>query len=210
MNALLLLVLDPVCLVALSGCALLTGETLEFSAQPATVSENAQETAQYDLVGVEAREINRTVDVLGQERRIVATNHVATYERDLAVTTTEAVGTVVLVSTPQMSVAGQSVNPVGSMGPESVLRTLGAGQGIGDLSRQGNRTVTVLGEEATVTDFDGTTTVAGQDVDVTVHFLQVPHEGDYVIGLAVHPAVMSADQAGVDAMFEGIEHTGSE
>ena len=210
MNRRLLAVVALVGLVALSGCALLTGETLEFSAQPATVSESAQETAQYDLIGVESQEINRTVDVLGQERRIVATNHVATYERDLAVTTTEAVGNVVLVSTPQMSVAGQSVNPVGSMGPESVLRTLGAGQGVSDLSAQGNRTVTVLGEDATVTVFGGTSTVAGQEVDVTAHFLRVAHEGDYVIGLAIHPAVMSADQAGVDAMFEGIEHTGDE
>jgi hypothetical protein len=174
------------------------------------VSESAQETAQYDLVGVEFQEINRTVEVLGQERRIVATNHVATYERDLGVTTADAVGNVVIVSTPEMSVAGQSVNPVGSMGPESVLRTLGAGQGVSDLSAQGNRTVTVLGEDATVTVFGGTTTIAGQEVDVTAHFLRVAHEGDYVIGLAVHPAVMSPDQAGVDAMFAGIEHIGSE
>ena len=50
---------------------------------------------------------------------------------------------------------------------------------------------------------------AGQDVDVTVHLLQVDHGGDHVIALAVHPTLISAEQAGVDAMFEGIEHTGS-
>lgn len=210
MNRRLLAVLALTGLIALSGCALITGETIEFSAQPATVSEDAQSSAGYDLVGVEARTVNRTVDVIGMERTVRATNHVATYERDLAVATSGAVGTVAVVSTPQMSVAGQSVNPVGSMGPRQLLTTVSAGQGgLSEVERRGNRTTTVLDRNATVTVFDATTTYAGQEVDVNVHVLRVDHGGDHVIALAVHPTLISAEQAGVDAMFEGIDHTES-
>lgn len=211
MNRRILAVLALAALITLSGCAFLTGGTLEFTAGQASVSEDAQEAAQYEHVEFDTQAVNRTVEALGQERTVKATNHIATYERDLAVTTTDAVGTVILVSTPQMSVAGQSVNPVGSMGPRQLLETVTAGQnGFSDVSESGNRTMTVLGEDATVTVFDATTEYGGQSVDVTVHLVRVAHEDDYVIGLAVHPSVMTAEQAGVDTMFAGIEHTGSE
>lgn len=174
------------------------------------MSGDAQDEAGYDLVGVTAQTVNRTVDVLEMERMVSATNHVATYERDLAVATTGAAGTVVVFSTPEMSVAGQSVNPVGSMAPRQLLTAVSTGQGgVSNVEKRGNRTVSVLGGAATVTVFDARRSVAGQEVDVTVHLLRVEHGDDHVIGLAVHPSVLSAKQAGVDAMFEGIEHTAS-
>ncbi|MDZ7850318.1 MAG: DUF6517 family protein [Halodesulfurarchaeum sp.] len=211
MNRRTLAVVALAALVALSGCALLTGETLEFTADAATVSETAQQDAQYELVGVESQSINRTVEALGQERTIEAENWIATYERDLAIATTDAVGTVAVVSTPQMTMAGQAVNPVGKMGPRQLLDTVAAGQaGFSDATFRDNRTVTVLGEDATVSVFDATTEFAGQEVDVTVHLFRVAHEDDYVIGVAVHPSVMTAEQAGVDTMFAGIEHPDSE
>ncbi|MDR5655770.1 MAG: DUF6517 family protein [Halobacteriota archaeon] len=197
-------------LVALSGCALLTGGTLEFSAGPATVTEDAQSAAQYDLVGVDTQSINRTVSVAGQERTVEATNHIATYERDLVVTTSEATGTVVVVSTPQMAVVDRPLNPVGSMSPRQLLEAVAANRAdLSDVAVRDNRTTTILGENATVTAFDATTEFGGQSVDVTVHLVRVAHDGDFVIGVAVHPSVMTAEQAGVDQMFEGIEHTGS-
>ncbi|MEF8772466.1 DUF6517 family protein [Halodesulfurarchaeum sp.] len=211
MNRRIVAVLALTALIMLSGCALLTGETLEFTAGQASVSDEAQQTAQYELLEMDTQSINRTVEALGQDRTVKATNHIARYERGLAVTTTETVGTVVVISTPQMNVAGQSVNPVGSMPPQQLLETVAAGQdGFSDVSQRENRTMTVLGEDATVTVFDATTEYGGQSVDVTVHLVRVTHEGDYVIGLAVHPTLISGEQAGVDTMFGGIEHTGTD
>lgn len=204
------LTLALVGLVALSGCALLTGETLEFAAGPATVGEDAQSAAQYDQVSMESPTINRTISVAGQERTVRATNHVVTYERDLAVTTTQATGTVVVLSTPQMAVVDQPLNPVGEMGPRQLLETISAGQAdLSNVAVSENRTVPVLGENATVTVFDATTTAGGQEIDVTVHLVRVAHDGDFVVGVGVHPSIMTAEQAGVDRMFQGIEHTGS-
>lgn len=207
MNRRVLVVLGLVSLLALSGCALLTGETLEFSAEPATVTEDAYTASSYEEIDLEAQSVTETVELLGQERTIQATNYVATYERDLAITETDAAGTVVVLSTPEMSVAGQALNPIASMEPKQVLDTITATHGdISEATVSDERTATVLGEEATVTVFDAETEVAGQTVDVTVHLVQLTHEGDLVVAVGVHPAIMDHEQAGVDTMFEGIEH----
>lgn len=201
-----LAVVALVALLSLSGCTLLTGETLEFSANAATVSDDALLEAQYDPLGVENQSISRTVDALGQERTIKATNRIATYERNVSVAGADAIGTVVVVSTPQMIVAGQAVNPVGKMSPRQLLGTVSTAQtGLSNVTFRDNRTVTVLGEDATVSVFEATTG-AGQEVDLIVHIVRVPHGEDYVIGAAVHPAAMTAEQAGVDTMFTGIQH----
>ncbi|MFB6110219.1 MAG: DUF6517 family protein [Halodesulfurarchaeum sp.] len=201
------LTLALVGLVASSGCALLAGGTLEFTAAPATVSEAAQSAAQYELSRMQSPSINRTVSVAGQERTIRATNHLAVYERELAAGPVRATGTVLVLSTPQMTVFGQSLNPIGEMSPRQLLEAVAASRaGLSNVAIRGNRTVPVLGETATVTAFEATTEFGGRQVDVTVHLLRVAHEGDYVVALAVHPSVMTAEQAGVDRMFRGIEH----
>lgn len=199
-----------VVMVALSGCALLTGESLEFEASQATVSNSAQDGAGYQEVSVEPETVSRNFSVAGQEREVRLTNWVASYERDLAVTTSPAPGTVAVFATPEVSVAGQTLNPLGSMSERELLdMVVQQYDGLSDPSEQGTRTITVLGEETTVTAYAATVTYQGQDVDVLLHLTKVKHEGDFIVAVGVHPAVMSADQAGIDTMFGGIEHSGS-
>lgn len=196
-------------LVTLSGCALLTGETLEFEAEPATVSEEAWSEASYEEVGVEEEVVNRTFTVAEQDREVSLTNWVATYERDLGLAESPAPGTVTVLSTPEISIAGQTVNPLGRMSDRELLETLlQRYDAISGVEQQGTRTVTVLGDEAQVTTFASTVEYRGQEVDVTIHLTSVTHEGDIVVGVAVHPEVMTPEQAGVDTMFEGTVHSG--
>jgi hypothetical protein len=210
MNRRTLLSLAIVAMVTLSGCALLTGETLEFEASPATVSDSAQEDARYDEVSVESDTASRTFSVAGQEREVRLTNWVASYERDLEVTTTPAPGTVAVFATPEVSVAGQTLNPIGTMSEQELLElVVQQYEGLSDPTEQSTRTITVLGEETTVTTYAATVTYQGQEVDVLLHLTRVKHEGDFIVGVGVHPALMSADQAGIDTMLRGIEHSES-
>lgn len=202
-----LAVLGLVTLVTLSGCALLTGDTLEFSATKATVSDSATAEAGYEEVSVEPRTINQSFTVADQERDVRVTNWVATYERDLVVGTTPAPGTVAVLSTPEISIAGQTLNPIGSMSDRELLdRLLEEEGGISDVTHDGTRTATVLGTETEVEMYQGTVEYEGQQVDVTIHLTRVNHGGDYVVALGLHPAAMNADQAGIDTMLTGIEH----
>ena len=198
-------------MVGLSGCALLTGETLEFEASQATVSDSALGQAQYEEVGIEQKTVNRSFAVAGQEREVRLTNWVASYQRDLGGTASPAPGTVSVLSTPEVSIAGQTLNPIASLSPRELLdNILQQYSGISDISQAGTRNVTILGAERTVTSFTGTIEYEGQEVDVRIHLATATHEGDVIVAVAVHPEMIPPDQAGVDTMFQGIEHTGSD
>lgn len=200
-------VLAVAAMVALSGCAVLTGETLEFSASKATVSDSAVEQAAYDEIAVEQKPVNRTFTVAGQEREVSLTNWVASYQRDLAVTTSPAPGTVTVLSTPEINIAGQTLNPIGTMSDRELLDTLLENyEGISDVSQEETRQIQVLGQSTDVTTFSAVIDYQGQEVEVTIHLTTVKHEGDVVVGVGVHPAVISSEEAGVDTMLSGIQH----
>ncbi len=205
-----LAVLGLLMLLTLSGCALLSSDTLEFNASQATVSNSATADADYEEVSVERRTLNRSFTVADQERFVQVTNWVATYQRNLTVGTTPAPGTVAVLATPEVSIAGQTVNPIGSLSDRELLDRLLEGQAVTGVNRVGTRTESVLGTETDVVTFEGTIEYEGQQVDVTVHLTRVNHGSDYVVAVGLHPAAMSPEQAGVDTMFAGIEHEESD
>ena len=196
-------------MMALSGCAFLTGGPLEFAASKATVSDQAQQSAGYEEVSVEAQNRSQSFSAAGQERDVKLTNWVATYERDLGIATSSAPGSVVVLSTPTVSIAGQTLNPLGSMSHREVLnQVLQQYGGLSDVEERDTKTMTVLGEDSEVTTFSANADYEGVEVPVLVHLTTVEHEGDIVVAIAVHPEMLSEDQVGVETMFGGIEHDG--
>ncbi|MFC6757611.1 MULTISPECIES: DUF6517 family protein [Haloarcula] len=66
--------------VVSSGCVgLITGETVEFEANNATVEEDARSSAGYELNNSSEQSITRDVEFLGQERTIRIVNQVSRY-----------------------------------------------------------------------------------------------------------------------------------
>ena len=160
--------------IAAAGC--LGGEdgTYEFDAEPARVPEASLSEAGYGGEEPEPFEVERTLEVAGIERRVSATTWVARYEN------AERASSLLVASTPNATVAGQSVNPLVRADDAELLRRLleggadvddggdgggggveggdGGGGGVeggdvDDLEEVGTRTLTVLGTETTVTTF---------------------------------------------------------
>lgn len=205
-----LVVLALAGLVALSGCALLTGETLEFTAEKATVGDQTLSETGYEEVAVQEQTVNRSFSVAGEQREVRLTNWIASYQRGGS-GSAPTPGTVTVLSTPEVSVAGQTLNPIGQLSPRDLLDQVLRGYGdVSGVEQQSSRTVTVLGQETNVTAFDATILVEGQEVPVTIHLTTVNHEGDYVVAVGVHPQALSPEEAQVDTMFRGIEHSGGE
>jgi len=211
--------------VALAGCAGEDG-SYEFDAEPAEVPENAYVDG-YTGSDPESYTIDREFNVTGVNARVTATTWVARYSNP---TTQSAL---FVASTPNASVAGQSVNPLVRVeGADLIQRLLnqinqrdvGGGNAdieTDDIESRGEETRTILGEETTVSVFAttinaeiegaGNSTGSVEDIPVLLYIATVQHtaadaDSEDVIAMAgVHPEqVDQSDQ--LLSMMEAVEH----
>lgn len=208
-----ILVVAVLALIATVGCVgLVVGDGVEMDGEPAGVSDEALAETDFRFAEYQAIHLNETVDVLGNERQINATSHAMIYERtsNLERFDRETGGFVVL-STPDVSVGDRSVNPAARMSHRELVEEF---QGdlesevgeLGNLSEVSNRTEPVLGYAATVSVFETTTMVEGEEVSLYVHVTTVKHENDLVVAIGVHPEALSQQAPEIHRLMRGIEH----
>jgi len=199
-------------LVVTSGCAgLVTGDTVEFEASDASVSENVLESTGYELQNSSSQNITRDVTVVGQERTIRVENQLTDYSKavDFGPLGEFETARFTVLSTPGATVAGQTLNPAADWSNRRVVEQVASQSGdIDNIQHESNRTTQSLGETRTVTEFSGTTTVAGQEVNMVLHVASFEHEGDVIIAVAAHPERID-ETDNVDTLLAGIEHSGN-
>jgi len=208
-------------LMGLAGCSGVTGD-LDFTAKPATVEQAVAADAGYELQETTPIEINESVDVAGETREINITTWTSGYQSDT--------GPFIVLSTPNVEIAGQSLNPLARLsGSELVGRLLeeaGGGDAISDLEPAGETEITVFGESATVEEFTATLQAsAGSggesggnlpagaengELPIRLYLLSVTHEGgddnsDVVFALTFHPQERG-DPETIYTLFESLQH----
>lgn len=199
-------------LMMTSGCiGFLTGsEPLRFSAEPAAVSGSAAEDAGYEYNGTRELTVNRSFDVGGQERRVVATNRIADYTKSVEIGPLgdAEVGVFNVVTTPAVEVAGRTLNPIGSYSNARLVEFVQQQySGLGDIQRVNDRNITIQGTETTVTKFSATATVEGQEVDVFVYVTKYRDGDDFVVAVGVYPQQLeSQEEPNVFSMMQAIDH----
>lgn len=197
-------------LVALTGCVdLVMGNTPTFESSEANVSESALEESGYQASASETQNVTRNVSAAGQERTVRVTNHVTQYNRSMSLGPfgDQELGRFVVFTTPEVDVAGQTMNPAADWSERRILEEVATEYAsLDDISHEDNRTVSVLGSERSVEQFSGTTTIEGSEIDVFIHVTKFQHEGDVVVGIGVHPQQLPEEQNRQDLLFEGIEH----
>ena len=200
-------------LVLSSGCLGFLSGPVSFSASKATVSENALEETGYEEARVTSNEVTRTFSVADQSKNVTVTNWVSMYERsvDLPVAGSQRAAVFSAFSTPEVSILGQSFNPVEDYSNRELAEL--AQKQYGSLSigeSAGTRNVQMLNQSAEVTKFNGQATLAGgETIDVYVHVTKVKHDGDYVVAVAIYPQRLDGEQQKVDALLKGLEHNSS-
>jgi hypothetical protein len=195
-------------LVALAGCGMLTVD-LSYAASPATVGDATLDETGYEESNVSEQAVNREFSAAGQTRNVTVTNHVAMYERsvDLPVVGERRAAVFGAFASPEVSILGQSFNPIEDYDNRDLAglaQNQYSGLTIGD--EVGSRNVDVLNQTATVTKFDGEASISGTTVDVYVHVTKVKHDGDYVVGVAIHPQALDGEQETVDELLASLEH----
>ncbi|MFW6316923.1 MAG: DUF6517 family protein [Halorubrum sp.] len=207
--------------VAVAGCTGGEDGSYDFDADPARVPSESASAAGYEGEEPESFTIEQEFDVAGVNAQVSATTWVAGYEnRDN--------GSALLVaSTPDASVGGQSVNPLVRADDAELIRRLleeAEERGIGgegtevqadEIESRGSETRTVLGEEVEVSILETTIDAevdAGdgeadsvEDVPVFLYVATVQHEDDVIALIGVHPTAVDARDS-VLSLMEQVEH----
>lgn len=205
--------------VGLTGIAGCVGENgkIQAAASPAEIPEG--DRAGYEANGPEAIKIDRPIEVGGISRDVDITTWTAAYASP------DGQASVFLVSTPDIKVAGQSLNPLARLsGADLIARVVdeGLGRAGGDLSlkeieQQDEIAVTTLGSERTVQLFSAvletgnTGSVGGiegaqsGEIPINLYLLSITHGEDVLLAVGFHPEGVDASED-ILSLIEGIEH----
>ena len=213
MNRSLLALLAVLALVLGAGClGMVFGDGIEAVASPAEVEQDAVDDTGFEYDQADTIEIDETVEAAGQERRILITNHVRTYQQtEGAMGLDQQTGAFVVLSTPDVTVARQSVNPLTRMDHRELLgefedeleSEVGSFE---DVRKVDERTEPILGTDATVTTFAADTEMQGQTVTLHIHLTTVTHEGDVILAMGIHPEAFQHQASEVFELMNDIEH----
>lgn len=203
---------------ATAGC--LGGEdgSYEFDADPARIPADARDDAGYEGSEPEEFIIERDVEAAGVSAHVTASTWTATY------TNPDRQATLAVASTPNATVAGQSVNPLVQAGDAELIRRLleraseeGADVEVNDFEEQETETRPILGTETEVTTFRATVSAdngasgggsdgsSTEDVPVQLHLATVQHEEDVIVLVGVHPVPVDERET-VLSLMENTEH----
>ncbi|NUB92104.1 hypothetical protein HT576_13865 [Haloterrigena sp. SYSU A121-1] len=196
----------------------LIDDATTFEASPIRVSEDAAGEAGYEYQGTE--ELVEEREFAGES--VEVTNYITEYTRTIelpleAFGSDTKAGVFALVSTPQVSVAGEEFNPVGEMSKAELVDYLqGQYEGLEVGDNVGGRAITkdeIDGLDAAVRfdTWEGAATLQGEtEVDVYVDVARAEHGGDHVVVVAVYPddenVPMESEQDRADTMTAGIQH----
>lgn len=207
-----LLALVAVGVVVLSaGCGFLLGlESLTFSSSPIAVSDQAVQETGYEEAAVGPQNESVMFSVFGQNRTVEVTNHVGRYERsvDLGPLGSQRAATFVALSSPEIEVAGNTVNPIQNISDGEILERVGARyESVSVEEQTGTRTAESLGDSRTLTRFNGTATLEGTEIPVFLETARFKHGSDYVVVVAVYPQDVPGEAERVGTLFAGLDHT---
>lgn len=197
-------------LMITAGCSALSGATT-FTATQGTVSQSALDDTGYSLENESTRTITRSF--AGQD--VEVNNQLTEYARssDVPVFGDTQIARFTVFTTPAVEVAEQGpFNPVADLNnTELALRLQGQYETIDNVQHEGNRTVTMLGDDVTVGKFSAEAqTTDGTSTEVFMHIARTRSGDDFVIAVAVYPTQLDGEQESVDTLIEGVQHDDAE
>lgn len=198
-------------MVATTGCLGILSGPITFSASKATVSDQALEQTGYEEANVSKSTITKTFTVADQSKDVKVTNWIAMYERTVSFAGLGEKRAAVFsaFSTPEVEVLGQTFNPIKDLSEKDLAeRAQQQYEGLSIGKKVGEREVSMLGQTATVSKFEGQASLGGTSVDVYVHVTKVKHQGDFVVAVAIHPQKIDGEQQKIDTLLQGLEHEG--
>lgn len=193
-------------LFGLAGCLSAAGLD-EHEASPAGVAAEVREETGYEQTNVEEMVIEETIEQVSEDVRV--TNYITEHDKavDLGpVGTVEAASFVVLTS-PQISIAGRDFNPISDMSSEELVELIAADfDEIENVEHVSDGETTVLGQETTDSTFDADAQIEGVTADIKIHITEsVETANDHLVTIGVYPERLEDIEAeNIEALVGGV------
>jgi len=204
--------------VGLTGVAGCVGENGDITATAFPAAIPTADQLGYEANGPEELTIDETVEAGGVERDIRVTTYSVAYADP------DGESSVFLFSTPDISVAGFSVNPLARLsGADLIARLVDEGLArtdgdfaVSEVEQEDEVTLSILGEERTVPIFSAVVEAEGSqgapiegaengEIPVRLYLLSTTHQEDVLLAVGFHPEPIDASED-IQSLLEGIEH----
>lgn len=197
-----------VTLSSVAGCLGYAGLD-EHEASPAGVEPDVREETGYPQTNIEEIVIEETFEVGGTSEKITVRNYRTDHEKtiDLGPLGSARAAAFVLLTSPQISIAGQEMNPINEMSAEELVDMLEADfDTIEDVQHVTDNDVTVLDQETTESIFEAEAEVQATTVDVNIHVTEsVETDEDHLVTIGVYPKQLEGTEAdNIGSLRDGI------
>lgn len=197
-------------LAGLAGCTGLLGLD-EHEANPVGVPASVRSDTGYEQTGVEAVVIDESVDMKLWSESISVTNYVVEHEKRVSFgpLTDQRAAVFAVLSTPQISVVGQQVNPVENMDTAELVDMIASNyEDLGSPEHVEDKELPVLDDSVVTSTFATEATFMGdRDIEVNLHVTEaVKTEADLVVGIGVYPRDLeSRERSNVESLISAID-----
>lgn len=171
----------------------------EHEATPAGVESAVREETGYEQTNVEEMVIERTVELAGTSQDVRVTNYLTEHEKsiDLGPLGSVRAASFVVLTSPQISIAGRDFNPIADMSSDELVDLIEADfDSINNAEHVSDGTVSILGQETTESLFEAEATFDGVTIDVNIHITEsVDTSEDHLVTIGVYPKQLESVEA---------------
>jgi hypothetical protein len=194
-------------LASLSGCLGAAGFD-EYASDPATIESSVLDETGYERVEADEIVSEEELSYLLFDETIEVRSHLTEYEKaiDMGPLGTRQTAGFLLLTSPQISAAGREFNPVEGMDAEELIGLVDDNyDGVSNLTRDRDETVTVLDQETTRSTFAGDGEFSGFEIPVTLLATEpVEIDDDFLATVAIYPEHASGEVEHVVSLTDAV------
>ena len=196
-------------LTSLAGCLGLVGMN-EHESSPVGVEASVRDETGYAQTDIDDIVVEEEVGASIATETISVTNYMTEHEKSVSIGPLDGqrAAVFIVLTTPQISIAGRNVNPVEDMSAQEIIELVEDNyDDIGDIAHDEDDEVTILGGEATRSRFDADATFDGHDLPVDLHVSEaVPtDDDDLLVTIGVYPQdLRTQEESNVIELMESV------
>ena len=188
-------------IAGLAGCS--GGGATTFEAEAAVTSTG---DTGYEQTRQDESEITRTF--AGQD--VTVTNVLTEYQKEVSIALIgdAKLGVFTAFTSPQVSVAEQTFNPIGDWSTTKLVKQLQSRyESMDDATKEGESNHDILGGSRTVVRFSATMTVDGNDIPVIMLVAKFEHDSDIVVPMGIFPEERQDEEgANIRTLMSNMSH----